>query len=457
MANGQDELFNPNVGHIPPPTQTFHPDLRHLWQGGGFPNNRMPTPPPGYVYQEDPMHRGEPRLIPVDQSAGYTGQPWWMSGLGGTSDVSRGLPTAEEMTLGGGQDFTTQLSNYAEGGGGTTGTADRFAGVPGPEMTHPPSRLQNPVPFTDTGYDALKDTSSFPIDIKSHLPKALDPMQALMAKALTPPSLKSQLIPAGIAAGTSLLGAWLGSRSANKAAEIQDRQFQEQMGMLREDRARQRAVEDWEIQVAHEREKQIGGPLKQAQASAIPGYAEHFGLDLDPEKFVTPDLDPRFTGETRPLTSSQMAPPGYVLDASGNPVLPSNQQKSSKLSKLLKYGLPAAAIAMPALGAMGVPGMGWASKLVGSLAGLFGRGGGGGSQPSTQAMLQPNMLTPSVSTSWTAQDPRTGNIMDQVLPSTPLQYPGIPTGLPDMGYRLPAPRSYSPFEPQLDRLPLRNE
>ena len=112
---------------------------------------------------------------------------------------------------------------------------------------------------------------------------------------------------------------------------------------------------------------------------------------------------------------------------------------------------------MPALGAMGVPGMGWASKLVGSLAGLFGRGGGGGSQPSTQAMLQPNMLTPSVSTSWTAQDPRTGNIMDQVLPSTPLQYPGIPTGLPDMGYRLPAPRSYSPFEPQLDRLPLRNE
>ena len=283
----------------------------------------------------------------------------------------------------------------------------------------------------------------------------LTPMEMLMTKALTPPSLKSQLIPAGIAAGTSLLGAWLGSRSANKAAEIQDRQYQEQMGILREDRARQRAVEDWEIQVAHEREKQIGGPLKQAQASAIPGYAEHFGLDLDPEKFVTPDLDPRFTGETRPLTSSQMAPPGYVLDASGNPVLPSNQQQGGKLSKLLKYGLPAAAIAMPALGAMGVPGMGWASKLVGSLAGLFGRGGG--SQPSTQAMLQPNMLTPSVSTSWTAQDPRTGNIMDQVLPSTPLQYPGIPTGLPDMGYRRPAPRSYSPFEPQLDRLPLRNE
>ena len=92
---------------------------------------------------------------------------------------------------------------------------------------------------------------------------------------------------------------------------------------------------------------------------------------------------------------------------------------------------------------------------MGSLAGLFGRGGG--SQPSTQAMLQPNMLTPSVSTSWTAQDPRTGNPMDQLLRSTPLQYPGIPTGLPDMGYRRPAPRSYSHRELQLDRLPLRNE
>jgi len=455
MANGQDKLFNPNVGHIPPPTQTFHPDLRHLWQGGGFPNNRMPTPPPGYVYQEDPMHRGEPRLIPVDQSAGYTGQPWWMSGLGGTSDVSRGLPTAEEMTLGGGQDFTTQLSNYAEGGGGTTGTADRFAGVPGPEMTHPPSRLQNsvqqePVPFTDTGYDALKDTSSFPIDIKSHLPKALDPMQALMAKALTPPSLKSQLIPAGIAAGTSLLGAWLGSRSANKAAEIQDRQHQEQMGMLREDRARQRAVEDWEIQVAHEREKQIGGPLKQAQASAIPGYAEHFGLDLDPEKFVTPDLDPRFTGAqaaNQPGVNPQL---GTELDTSRK------KKGGGILSKLLKYGLPAAAIAMPALGAMGVPGMGWASKLVGSLAGLFNRGGGGGSQPSTQAMLQPNMLTPSVSTSWTAQDPRTGNLMDQLLPSRPR----IHDTVFNYPQAYPAQRqghTYSPFEPQLDRLPLRNE
>ena len=281
--------------------------------------------------------------------------------------------------------------------------------------------------------------------------------QKLIDKITTPPSLKSQLIPAGIAAGTSLLGAWLGSRSANKAAEIQDRQFQEQMGMLREDRARQRAVEDWEIQVAHEREKQIGGPLKQAQAAAIPGYAEHFGLDLDPEKFVTPDLDPRFTGETRPLTSSQMAPPGYVLDSSGNPVLPSNQQKSSKLSKLLKYGVPAAAIAMPVLGAMGVPGTGWASKLVGSLAGLFRRGGDQQAPASPTIPLQPNVPTPSVSTSWIAHDPTTGLPMNQVLPSTPIQYPGIPTGLPDMGYRRPAPRSYSPFEPQLDRLPLRNE
>jgi hypothetical protein len=205
----------------------------------------------------------------------------------------------------------------------------------------------------------------------------LTPMQLLMQKALTPPSLKSQLIPAGIAAGTSLLGAWLGSRSANKAAEIQDRQFQEQMGILREDRARSRAVEDWEIQVAHEREKQIGGPLKQAQAAAIPGYAKHFGLKFDPQKFVTPDLDPRFTGEM-PKTAADMAPPGYVLDASGNPVLASNQQKGGGiLSKLLKYGLPAAAIAMPALGAAGVPGFGWASNLAGKLFGL----GGGGAAP----------------------------------------------------------------------------
>jgi hypothetical protein len=447
MANGQDELFNPNVGHIPPPTQTFHPDLRHLWQGGGFPNNRTPTPPPGYVYQEDPR-TGRSELIPIDQSAGYTGQPWWMSGLGGIPDVSRGLPTAEEMTLGGDQDFTAQLSNYVEGGGGTTGTADRFAGEPGPSGGRKsfPTLPAEPSPLDKWNEELLGR------DITIQTPfgtmtggggdnaKPLTPMEMLMTKALTPPSLKSQLIPAGIAAGTSLLGAWLGSRSANKAAEIQDRQFQEQMAMLREDRARQRALEDWEIQVAHEREKQIGGPLKQAQAAAIPGYAEHFGLDLDPEKFVTPDLDPRFTGETRPLTASEMAPPGYVLDASGNPVLPSNQQKSSKLSKLLKYGLPAAAIAMPALGAMGVPGMGWASKLAGSLAGLFRRGG-----------------DQSVSTSWTAQDPTTGLPMNQVLPSTPIQYPGIPTGLPDMGYRRPAPRSYSPFEPQLDRLPLRNE
>jgi hypothetical protein len=254
------------------------------------------------------------------------------------------------------------------GGGGSALEADAGAGsvAEGPFLTSPDGSAAEATTEVATPAVATPAATT---------PKG--PWDAI-AKLYEPPPLSHTLWPAGIMAGTNLLGAWLGSRAAGKASELQDRRFQEQMAMLREDRARQRAVEDWEIQVAHEREKQIGGPLKQAQAAAIPGYAKHFGLDLDPEKFVTPDLDPRFTGETRPLTASEMAPPGYVLDASGNPVLPSNQQQGGGiLSKLWKYGLPAAAIAMPALGAAGVPGFKWASSLAGKLFGL----GGGGAAP----------------------------------------------------------------------------
>jgi len=205
-----------------------------------------------------------------------------------------------------------------------------------------------------------------------------------------PKSMKELIWPAAVQGGLSMLGGWMGSRATNAASRRQEERYQQAQKILEEDRARRMASENYTAQLRHAEEAGIGAQRKRLQAAAIPGLAHGLGYELDQSQFVPPALDPTFTGAQQPLTASQMAPPGYVLDESGNPVLASNlQKKGGKLSKLLKWGLPAAAIAMPVLGAAGVPGFGWASKLAGSLFGL----GGGGAAPAVTG-LQAGMYGP---------------------------------------------------------------
>ena len=195
-----------------------------------------------------------------------------------------------------------------------------------------------------------------------------------------PKSMKELIWPAAVQGGLSMLGGWMGSRATNAASRRQEERYQQAQKILEEDRARRMASENYTAQLRHAEEAGIGAQRKRLQAAAIPGLAHGLGYELDQSQFVPPALDPTFTGaQTQYRDPNKMAPPGYVLDESGNPVLEKNlKKKGGKLSKLLKWGLPAAAIAMPALGAAGVPGFGWASKLAGS---LFGLGGGGSAVP----------------------------------------------------------------------------
>jgi len=191
-------------------------------------------------------------------------------------------------------------------------------------------------------------------------------------------------IPSAISGATGLLGAYLGSRAQGDAFKREDLRYQQQQDLLNRSRGRQEAAENYEAQLSHARELGLDAPRKRMSAAAQQRYAEGMGLKLDPALFKTPDLDPTFTGAqaaNQPGVNPQL---GTELDTSrkkeGGGIM-------GKLGTILKYGLPALGMAS-GLGALGVPHLGWASKVAGGLGGLLGIGGG--RQPIPSRPIDPN-------------------------------------------------------------------
>jgi hypothetical protein len=191
-------------------------------------------------------------------------------------------------------------------------------------------------------------------------------------------------IPSAISGATGLLGAYLGSRAQGDAFKREDLRYRQQQDLLERARRRQEAAENYEAQLSHARELGLDAPRKRMSAAAQQRYAEGLGLKLDPELFKTPDLDPTFTGG-----AGGYLPPSNqdYINSELNTARRGGGGIKGTLGTILKYGLPALGAAS-GLGALGVPGMGWASKLAGGLGGLLGIGGGQKPIPSTP--IDPN-------------------------------------------------------------------
>ena len=182
-------------------------------------------------------------------------------------------------------------------------------------------------------------------------------------------------IPSAISGATGLLGAYLGSRAQGDAFKREDLRYQQQQDLLNRSRGRQEAAENYEAQLSHARELGLDAPRKRMSAAAQQRYAEGMGLKLDPALFKTPDLDPTFRGGG--------GAGGYLPPSNQdwlNSELNTERRRGGggimgKLGTILKYGLPALGMAS-GLGALGVPHLGWASKVAGGLGGLLGIGGG---------------------------------------------------------------------------------
>tara|TARA_R110002020_G_scaffold145908_4_gene320231 strand:- start:24318 stop:25466 length:1149 start_codon:yes stop_codon:yes gene_type:complete len=191
-------------------------------------------------------------------------------------------------------------------------------------------------------------------------------------------------IPSAITGATGLLGAYLGSRAQGDAFKREDLRYQQQQDLLNRSRGRREAAENYEAQLSHARELGLDAPRKRMSAAAQQRYAEGMGLKLDPELFKTPDLDPTFTGG-----SGGYLPPSNqdYMNSELNTARRGGGGIKGTLGTILKYGLPALGVAS-GLGALGVPHLGWASKLAGGLGGLLGIGGGQKPIPSTP--IDPN-------------------------------------------------------------------
>ena len=212
-------------------------------------------------------------------------------------------------------------------------------------------------------------------------------------RMISGPSVRERIWESAIPLGLQGAGAWLGGRGDD---ELSDEEEEEKARLL-QDRARSQRLEDESYGRQLEKYNKITRHQLGGQEQAIKRYHDMFGLTPDPESFPSQApleefMRPGYDQWGKPLPGSQAANQRYqaLLDkgGGGSPLagteldlglgnLAPKKEGGGKLSTLLKWGLPAAGIAL-ALGGFGVPGF----KFLGPAAGgigkfLFGTGGGG--------------------------------------------------------------------------------
>ena len=237
----------------------------------------------------------------------------------------------------------------------------------------------------------------------SDVTNMLNPLMSLLggtgfADMFSQPTMRERIWPAVIGAGASGLSSWADRSAAQKQWDEENEAQARAEGILDKDRLRAQILENERYQQENEYYNRIIRPTLGGREQAIGKFWDSSGIEADPESFpemaVNPEFrdgkslsgTPGYDASGKGLPGAQAANQRYqALLAEGpgvSPLAGTEQDLSSRkkgggiLSKLLKYGLPAAGIAL-ALGGFGVPGF----KFFGPAAGgigkfMFGSGGG---------------------------------------------------------------------------------
>ena len=232
----------------------------------------------------------------------------------------------------------------------------------------------------------------------------LNPLMSLLggtgfSDMFNPPSMRERIWPAVIGAGASGLSSWADRSAAQKQSDEENEAQARAEGILDKDRLRAQILENQKYQQDIEYYNKIIRPTLGGREQAIGKFWDSSGITADPESFpemamhpeFTPDLNnPGYDASGNPLAGEQAANARYqALLSQGAGVNPlagteldtsrPDKQSGGKLSTLLKWGLPAAGIAL-ALGGFGVPGFKFLQPAASGL-GRFMFGGGGAKGP----------------------------------------------------------------------------
>ena len=203
----------------------------------------------------------------------------------------------------------------------------------------------------------------------------LNPLVSLLggtgfADLIQTPTMRERIWPAVIGAGASGLSSWADRSAAQKQWDEENEAEARAEAILQEDRLRAQILENQKYQQDIEYYNKIIRPTLGGREQAIGKFWDSSGITADPESFPEMAMNPEFT---RQLSQEAGVNPlaGTELDTSG--------RGGGKLSTLLKWGLPAAGIAL-ALGGFGVPGFKFLQPAASGL-GRFMFGGGGAKGP----------------------------------------------------------------------------